>query len=169
MTRAKLLFSLWVSRLTDTGGITLTVPGQKSHHSGDDADKVEHGVGHLALEDPVRVGWRVAGDASSTVDSCHNEIQCYAAHHDQPVNDRLQDRCSNIDNNVFIQEVHNSLVLLHCIALQIRFLMHTAWNYLMISAWLTGGTLWLNLEKDIHQFSTHPRFDLYWQMQQDGK
>lgn len=60
--------------MTDTGGITLTVPGQKSHHSGDDADKVEHGVGHLALEDPVRVGWGVTGDASGTVDKCHDEI-----------------------------------------------------------------------------------------------
>lgn len=89
------MFSLWVSRMTDTGGITLTVPGQESHHCGDSADKVEHGVGHLALEDPVRVGWGVAGDASGTVGKCHNEIQRNAAHHGHPVNDRLQDRCSN--------------------------------------------------------------------------
>lgn len=66
------------------------LPGQQSHHCGNDADKVEHGVGHLALKDPVRVGWRVTGDANAAVGKSHNEVQCHTAHNDYPVNYRLQ-------------------------------------------------------------------------------
>lgn len=68
--------------MTDAGRITVMVPGQESHHCGDDADKVEHGVSHLALEDPIRVGWRVAGDADGAVGKRHNEVQCHTAKHD---------------------------------------------------------------------------------------
>lgn len=85
---------LWVSRLTATEMMTLIAPGQQSHHSGDEADKAEHGVGHLALEDPVRVGWRVTGDAGGAVGQRHGEVQHHAAQHDYPVNHRLQDRCT---------------------------------------------------------------------------
>lgn len=76
------------------------VPGQQSHHSSDDAEKVEHGVGHLSLEDPVRVGWRVTGDADGTVGKRHNEVQCHTAQHDYPVNHRLQDRCIKQQLNI---------------------------------------------------------------------
>lgn len=62
------------------------VPGQQSHHSSDDADKVEHGVSHLALKDPVWVGWRVTGDTDAAVDKCHNEVQSHTAHNDNPMN-----------------------------------------------------------------------------------
>lgn len=67
----------------------LTIPGQQSHHSSEDADKVEHGVSHLILEDPVRVGRSVAGDANGSVGERHNKVDCHAAQHDDPVNHRL--------------------------------------------------------------------------------
>lgn len=70
--------------------MTDTVPGQESHHSGEDADKVEHGVLHLALEDPVWVRGRVAGYTDSAVGECHDEVQCHTAQHDYPVNHRLR-------------------------------------------------------------------------------
>lgn len=72
----------WVSGVTDKSRIKPTVPGQQSYHSGDDADQVEHGVRHLALEDPVRVGWGVTGNADGAVDQCHGEVQPHAAQHD---------------------------------------------------------------------------------------
>lgn len=74
--------------MTD-GGITVMVPGQQSHHGSEDADKVEHGVSHLALKDPVRVGWRVTGDANATVGKRHNEVHSHAAQNDHPMNNRL--------------------------------------------------------------------------------
>lgn len=74
--------------MTD-GGITVMVPGQQSHHGGDDADKVEHGVSHLALKDPVRVGWRVTGDANATVGKRHNKVQSHTAQNDHPMDNRL--------------------------------------------------------------------------------
>lgn len=73
------------------------VPGQQSHYRGEEADEVEHGVSHLILEDPVRVGWRVTGDAHAAVHQRHDEVQNHAAHDDHPVNHRLQDRAVNID------------------------------------------------------------------------
>lgn len=75
-----------------TGQMTLTVPGQQSHHSSEDADEVEHGVYHLVLEDPVWVGRSVAGDANGGVGERHNEVDCHAAQHDDPVNHRLSHR-----------------------------------------------------------------------------
>lgn len=57
----------------------MKVPGQQSHHRSDDAEKVEHGVGHLAMEDPVRVGRRVTGDAHGAVGERHNEVQRHTA------------------------------------------------------------------------------------------
>lgn len=69
---------------------TLIVPGKQSHHGGEDADKVEDGVGHLSLEDPVRVGWRVTRYAGGAVDERHDEEQRHTAQHDQPVDFRLQ-------------------------------------------------------------------------------
>lgn len=74
------------------GGVTPTVPGQQSHYGSDDADEVEHGVGHLALKDPVRVGWRITGDANSTVGKCHYEVQRHTAQNEHPVKDRLQNK-----------------------------------------------------------------------------
>ena len=50
------------------------VPGQQSHHGGEGADKVEHGVGHLALQEPVRIGWRITGNTDGGVGKCHNEV-----------------------------------------------------------------------------------------------
>lgn len=70
--------------------ITLTVPGQQGHHSGDDADKIKHGVGHLVLEDPVWIGWRVTGNADGAVGERYDEIQRHAAKHDHPVHYCLQ-------------------------------------------------------------------------------
>lgn len=61
------------------GTVTVMIPGQQSHHSGNEADEVEHGVGHLALKDPVWVGWRVTGDANAAVGKCHNEVQSHTA------------------------------------------------------------------------------------------
>lgn len=75
-----------------TGRRTALIPGQQSHHSGDDADKVEHGVGHLALKDPVRVGRRVTGDADAAVDESHNEEDRHAAQDDHHVHHCLHDR-----------------------------------------------------------------------------
>lgn len=68
------------------------VPGQQSHHSSDDADKVEHGVDHLALKHPVWVGRRVASDADATVGERHYKIQRHTADNDYPVKYRLQNR-----------------------------------------------------------------------------
>lgn len=65
------------------------VPGQQSHHGGEGADKVEHGVSHLALEDPVRIGWRITGNTEGTVGQRHHEVQQYAAHHNNPMDHRL--------------------------------------------------------------------------------
>lgn len=70
----------------------LTVPGQQSHHSSEDADEVEHWVSHLVLKDPVRVGRSVAGEANGGVGECHNEVGCHAAQHDDPLNHRLSHR-----------------------------------------------------------------------------
>lgn len=66
-----------------------TVPGQQSHHGAEGDDKVEHGVGHLALEDPVRIGWRITGNAAGGVGQHHNEVQCHTAQHDSPMDQRL--------------------------------------------------------------------------------
>lgn len=75
-----------------TGRRTVLIPGQQSHHSGDDTDKVEHGVCHLGLKDPVRVGRRVTGDAGATVGERHNEEDRHTAQNDHPVHHCLHDR-----------------------------------------------------------------------------
>lgn len=67
----------------------LMVPGQQGHHRGQDADEVEHGISHLPLQDPVRVGRGGAGDANGVVGERHNEVDRHAAQHDDPVNHRL--------------------------------------------------------------------------------
>lgn len=55
--------------------MTDIVPGQESHHSGEDADKIEQGVCHLVLEDPVWIGGRVAGNTGGAVSECHDEVE----------------------------------------------------------------------------------------------
>lgn len=70
----------------------LIIPWQQGHHSCDDADKIEHGVGHLALKDPVWVGWRITGDADGAVGQCYNEVQGHTPHLDYPVDHRLSHR-----------------------------------------------------------------------------
>lgn len=94
--------------LPHIGTLTLIIPGQQSHHSGDDADEVEHGVGHLALEDPVRVGWRVTGDADGAVGQRHDEVQRHTAQHDYPMNQRLQDRCTMQEQAIMTNPEKNS-------------------------------------------------------------
>lgn len=69
------------------------VPGQQSHHGGDDADQVEDGICHLVVKDPVGVGGRVTGDAGGAVSQGHGEIHRHTAQHDHPVDRRL--RASN--------------------------------------------------------------------------
>lgn len=70
----------------------MMVPGQQSHHSGQDTDEVEHGIRHLPLHDPVWVGRRGAGDANGGVSERHNKVDRHTAQHDDPVNHRLSHR-----------------------------------------------------------------------------
>lgn len=112
------------------------VPGQQSHHSSDEAEKVEHGVGHLPRKDPVWVGWRVTGDADCTVGKCHNEVQHHTTPNDYQVNRRLQQ----------IQKI------------SIRYIDYNSVNENMSERFslqdFSGSILCSYLE-------THPGFDLY--------
>lgn len=103
------------------------VPGQQSHHSSDDADKVEHGVGHLALEGPVRVGWRITGDADATVGKRHNEVHRHTAQHDYPVNHRLQDMCMKQQ----LDTLRTTPLVKACLFI-LCFLLHSLKNILLL-------------------------------------